>query len=313
MIKIGMIDIDTTHPDSCAKALMGNDQMKITAVCNTGFRTQEEVGCFREKYQIDHQANSIEELADLTDIGFIGNCNWDKHIEHALPFINRNKIVFIDKPAVGNIKDCFRLEELEKKGATITGGSTLRYEPRLQETIKQLNENPKDKVVSIYASVGGGGDFYYGIHMIEVINEILGNGIESIQFISQNQNSVIYSFQHINGAHGVLLFGSNFKIPFNLTLSTMQNTIQMDFNVEAAEKNMFTVLKSSFENKRFNVNGFSLSECTKIIIAAEKSKESGGKKIMLESLEEGEPFCFNGYEFEKEYIKVQKDRNIYRI
>jgi hypothetical protein len=53
MIKIGIVDIDTTHPDSYAKALMGNDQMKITAVCNTGFRTQEEVNFTKFQIQLN--------------------------------------------------------------------------------------------------------------------------------------------------------------------------------------------------------------------------------------------------------------------
>jgi predicted dehydrogenase len=51
-------------------------------------------------------------MADKVDIGFIQSCNWDKHIDQAMPFIQKGKPVFIDKPIVGSMKDIERIEKL---------------------------------------------------------------------------------------------------------------------------------------------------------------------------------------------------------
>ena len=126
MIKIGSVTIDVSHPNSFATKLIENDKdMRYVAVYNNGFRSAEEV----EKFATEKGAkvyDNIDEMVDAVDIGFIHSCNWDKHLDHAMPFINKGKPVFIDKPLVGNTKDLAKYQELVKAGANILGTSMLR-------------------------------------------------------------------------------------------------------------------------------------------------------------------------------------------
>ncbi len=81
---------------------------------------------------MQNRAESLDELAESTDIGFIQSCNWEDHIAEALPFIERGKPVFIDKPMVGSVKDVAKIRELVANGAKIIGSSSARYAEKKQ-------------------------------------------------------------------------------------------------------------------------------------------------------------------------------------
>src|SRR5665647_3007628 len=110
MIRIGVINIDVSHPKAFSEYLKKDNRARYVAVYNDGFRGDDEVEAFIKNYNLEKRCSNVEELADCVDIGFIQGCNWDKHLEYAMPFIERKKPVFIDKPVVGSMVDCNRLE-----------------------------------------------------------------------------------------------------------------------------------------------------------------------------------------------------------
>ncbi|MDD4557306.1 MAG: hypothetical protein PHX89_00005, partial [bacterium] len=105
MIKIGIINIDTSHPITFAEYLKKGKRARYTAIYNDGFRSEAEVEGFISKYGLERRCSSIEELADCVDIGFVQGCNWDRHLSQAKLFLAGGKPVFIDKPIVGSLSD----------------------------------------------------------------------------------------------------------------------------------------------------------------------------------------------------------------
>ena len=91
MIKVGVVNIDTSHPLEFAKEFQKDDRARYTAVFNDGFRNDDEINNFVQKFCLDKICNSIEELAECVDVGFIQGCNWDKHLDYVMPFAERNK------------------------------------------------------------------------------------------------------------------------------------------------------------------------------------------------------------------------------
>ena len=167
MIKIGSVTIDVSHPISFSAKLIQNDKgMRYVGVYNNGFRSKEEV----EKFANDSGAkiyDNIDQMVDEVDIGFIHSCNWDKHLEDAMPFINKGKPVFIDKPLVGNTKDLAKYRELVNAGANILGTSMLRYGPEVQEIRKEFAEKGI-RALNTVVTVGVD-EFNYAIHAVELI------------------------------------------------------------------------------------------------------------------------------------------------
>ena len=120
MIKIGLVSIDVSHPLGFAEEIEKYCMdMKYEFLCKESFRGDDEAEWFKNRFGISEIVKNIEDMADKCDIGFVQSCNWEKHLEQALPFIEKGKPVFIDKPIVGSVKDIKKLRELVKNGAVI--------------------------------------------------------------------------------------------------------------------------------------------------------------------------------------------------
>ena len=96
-IRIGVVNIDVSHPKTFSQTLKEENRARYAAVYNEGFRGADEVKGFYQYAGLDKICNSIDELVACSDVGFIQACNWDKHLVHAMPFIEAGKPVFIDK------------------------------------------------------------------------------------------------------------------------------------------------------------------------------------------------------------------------
>ncbi len=131
--------------------------MQYTMIYNDSFRGDNEVEWFQNKCNMIGRAESIEELAEKTDIGFIQSCNWDDHIKEAMPFIERGKPVFLDKPLVGSVKDIKKIRELAANGAQnyINWNEMYSYHPMGDRSFAKAVEGifyPNDE----FFKLGGG-------------------------------------------------------------------------------------------------------------------------------------------------------------
>ena len=167
MFKFGAVTIDVSHPRDFSQYLFDNcEEAKYVAVYDDSFRSKEEVEIFAERMNLT-VCSSLEEMADMVDVAFIHTCNWDKHLDYAMPFIKKGKYVFIDKPIVGNTKDIARLEKLVADGAKILGTSALRYCYEAQETLRDMEEKGVKAIHTVTTS--GVDEFNYAIHAVELI------------------------------------------------------------------------------------------------------------------------------------------------
>ncbi|HSQ77178.1 MAG TPA: Gfo/Idh/MocA family oxidoreductase, partial [Bacteroidota bacterium] len=129
MIRIGLVDLDTSHPQAFTRILRTIPGVEIRALWDghdvwpPGYETT-----FARENGIPVVCSRLEEMPDHVDAAMIHGTNWDSHIEKALVFMKAKKPVLIDKPVVGSAGDCDRLLNLEEKyGSLIYGGSSLRY------------------------------------------------------------------------------------------------------------------------------------------------------------------------------------------
>ena len=71
MIRIGVANIDVSHPKAFAEYLKKDGRARYVAVYNDGFRGDDEVEAFMRGYGLEKRCDSVEELADCVDIGFV--------------------------------------------------------------------------------------------------------------------------------------------------------------------------------------------------------------------------------------------------
>ena len=153
MIKIGLVDIDVSHPLTFTKKMLENGiPMKYAYVCNKGFRGKDQVESFAKKYDIQI-VDEIEDMVEHVDVGFIQSCNWEKHIPYAMPFIEKGVPVFLDKPMVGSMEDIRKIRQLAASGAKILGSSSVRYAYEIRDFLaKPLEE--RGEILNIFGTSG---------------------------------------------------------------------------------------------------------------------------------------------------------------
>ncbi len=302
MIKIGAVNIDTSHPASFAEIFQEGDRAGYTAVYNDGFRSDAEVEFFMAKSGIEKRYKSIESMAKDVDLGMIHSCNWDNHIEQALPFIKAGKPVFIDKPIVGNLGDCLRLEELARDGAVILGTSAVRYCREIQEFRSRPVED-RGEIISLMGSCGIDA-FSYGIHTLEGMAGLAGEGIASVKFVSSNSVQENVAKQYIvkwsSGVIAVLQLLTGIWTPWAFLVTTTKSIFVIEPDPNVIYRPMLDAVCDYMERGKSMASASEMTEVVKAFLAAKKSCANNGKEIKLSDLSADDP-GYDGAAYEKQY------------
>ena len=308
MIRIGVVNIDVSHPSAFAEELLKEDRARYVAVFNDGFRGEDQVKGFAEKFGLEKICDSVEELADYVDVGFIQGCNWDRHLEYAMPFIERNKPVFIDKPMVGNMAECRKLIELEKNGAVILGSSALRY---CNEVKDFLNPEPGKEGGLLHADIVVGIDeFNYAIHGVEAICALAQEKPVSVKYLGVSekggQKCETYFVKFDGGATACYHSLAGRNVFMNIIVVGEKRCYSVKVDNGALYKALLDELCDKLEGKENNVADMvTLTDSIKVMLAGKCSKENGGKEIALDA-PELEETSFDGYAFEEDYASKAK-------
>lgn len=303
MIRVGTVNIDTSHPMGFADAMAKDGRMHYVGVYNDSFRSDAEVEGFVRRYGLEKRCSSIEELAAMCDIGFIQGCDWDEHLRCAQPFLKLGKPVFIDKPLVGNLHDCRKVRQLTEQGAVILGASSARYAYELQEFLAIPPED-RGEIVNVMGTAGVD-EFNYGVHITEALGGLLGAGAQWVKYLGRGQAGGKYSesyyVQYANGKSAVYNTFTGTWQPFVLTVMTTKTTyaIQMDSNRLYAA--LIEQVANYMEGKPNLLAGpDALLESVEIMLAGAASRAADGAAVRLDELTENGP-CYDGPAFKKGY------------
>ncbi|MBL8993108.1 MAG: Gfo/Idh/MocA family oxidoreductase [Spirochaetia bacterium] len=307
MIRIGCVNIDTSHPLGFSDVLSASGRGAYTAVFNDGFRGDDEVAAFMKKNGIARRSQSLAAMAGEIDIAFIHAVNWDKHVEHAAPFVEKGIPVFIDKPAAGNLKDCLRLEAWEREGRTILGSSSLRYCAEV-EAFKALPETERGEILHVFGTCGVD-EFNYGIHVVEAIGGILGPGARSVRFLNavSRGGKTIATYQAVweNGTPACYTTYEGSWQPNTLTIQTTTGTFNYKVDTAKLYAALLERVLDACEKKRPMSPAADFTESVKIMLAGKMSREKSGQEIGTASLSTDGP-GFDGFVFEKAYAAQAK-------
>ena len=310
VIRIGVVNIDVSHPKSFSEYLKKGDRARYVAVYNDGFRTDNEVEEFIKDNGLEKRYKSIEEMADNVDIGFIQSCNWENHIKQAMPFIDRGKPVFIDKPIVGSLADCRKLEELSANGAVILGSSSVRYAEEIVDFVNRPEED-RGKILNIFGTTGVD-EFSYAIHIVEAIGGIAGVGAVSNKFVGQSEidgkKCETFYVKYASGLTAVYNVFLGKWQPFEMVIMTTNGTYQFRIDIGKIYGALLDRICSYMETK---VNTLAkigeINESIKIMLAGRISRENGGIEVKLTDIPEDDK-GYDGNLYEQIYAAGAKKR-----
>ncbi len=304
MIKIGVINIDISHPLAFSDILLQENRARYTAVYNDGFRSDAEVEGFIKLRGLEKRCATVEELADMVDVGFIQGCNWDKHLDHVKPFLDRGKPVFIDKPIVGSMKDIRKLEALMEQGLQVMGSSSMRYAREIADFLA-IPEEERGQILHIMGTCGVD-EFNYGIHIMEAIGALAKKPV-SVRFAGagekEGRRTESYWIQFADGTTANYIGAFGGWQPCNLLVTTTKTVHNINIDSSKIYKALLDNICDQLETGKSSLAPVSeILDSIKIALAGRLSREQGGTEIMLNDIPEDDP-GFDGDAFEEDYAR----------
>lgn len=198
MIKLGMLDFDTSHTVEFTKRLnrIGTDAEQFvdgaTVVIGCPGESKlspERVVGFTEQMKkfgvplVDNPADMIGKVDGM----LIESVDGTVHYDRAKPFLEAGIPCYIDKPFTCSVADARKIIDLAaKKKLPVFSSSSLRYAP---EVVDYIADAKHGKVVGCLAyspcSLSpipdrNAGLYHYGIHGVEVLYSVMGPGCQRV-------------------------------------------------------------------------------------------------------------------------------------
>ena len=197
VIRIGMIGLDTSHVTAFTETINNPEAKghvpgaKVVAAFKGGSpdiessitRVDGYTKTLQEKYGVEI-CETIEEVCSKVDAVMIEAVDGRPHLEQARKVIAAKKIVYIDKPVAGTLKDAVEIYRLaEDAGVPIFSSSSLRFAKSTQAVRNgsigkvhyaqttspaPINEHHPDL-------------FWYGVHGCESLFTVMGTGCVSVK------------------------------------------------------------------------------------------------------------------------------------
>ncbi len=183
MIRLGIIGTESFHTDSILKYLKTLPDIEVTAILGENPDTTKTI---LDKYSLDCEVSSAEEMMDRVDGVIVTLRDGAKHLDALRPFFGHDIALWIDKPFTASVADATELSELIKKHNTpFSGGSFIKYTDAVQ-AVKAEYARIGDSCMSAYMSFWiqldseYSGMHFYSHHLIESTLEAFGLGIRSV-------------------------------------------------------------------------------------------------------------------------------------
>lgn len=228
--------------------------------------------------------NIVEKAEDVigqVDAVIIGTDKGWEHVERARAFVEAGLPVFIDKPLCDNVEDLKTFCKWVDDGAMIMSSSSLRYIKEYQPYMQSTHEFGKLRYINMTMNKSWE---RYGIHALEPVFKITGPGYVSVQNTGGENNNII----HLVHKDGI-----------DVNLAVIYDMAGSDLKIVGTHNSVTVPLKDSYTAFHKQLDDYvefletgvrpypfeETIELTKIIIAGIRSREEGGRKVMLSEID----------------------------
>ncbi len=228
---------------------------------------------------ITHVAENAEDMIGDVDAVILARDDAEFHVTMAKPFINAGLPVFIDKPLAVNRADLEWFEKQHSENKFIMSCSSMRYADECRAVKQDLAALGKLELVT---AVGKKDWLKYGVHMVEAIVATLDDlAVTAVQHSGQKGKDVVHLifenglpatvhlFMDISGTFQVSFFGRQ-----GWRMAEIRNSYSMFRN------NIIEFVRS-VEEKIPRIEFSKTRNIIRAVIAAEESRQAGGKIIQL--------------------------------
>lgn len=263
------------------KDTIGISGAHITHICCNDRRDAEDTArCSLIPNVVDKPEDMIGHVDSVicaTDVGY-------EHVERCRPFIESDIPMFIDKPMTDNEKDLRTFVEWRNKGKHFISSSSMRYVKSMEPYFK--NHYEIGKLMYICQPMCKKWETY-GIHALEGIFPLLGEGFESIQNTGTFERNMLH-ITHKSGCDVNIPLSAGMYGAFGNTLlvgsvgSKVISDSDSYYSFKKQMDNFVHYLRTGEEPFPFTET----IELMKLVIGGIMSREQGGRKVMLSEIKE---------------------------
>ncbi len=198
MIRLGIVDFDTSHVVEFAKRLnhkgVDKDQWvdgaEITLGCpGESELAPERIAGFKKEMEslgIELVKNPADLLGKVDGV-LVESLEGGAHLARAKPFLEAGLPCYVDKPFACSVKDAREMVALsEKHKAPLFSASSLRYAPELTAFVADESHGKIIGAVAYGPAHLSGSErlnpglFHYGIHAVEILYTLMGKGCQRV-------------------------------------------------------------------------------------------------------------------------------------
>lgn len=230
--------------------------------------------------KIENIVEKPEDVIGKVDAVIIATDKGDEHIWRAKPFIEAGLPVFIDKPMADNIEDLKTIISWVKQGHRIMSSSSLRYTKEYEPYMKKSSELGKVRYINMTMAKSWE---RYGIHALEPVYCITGPGYVSVQNTGGINNNIVH-LVHSDGT--------------DVNLAVIYDSAASDLKIVGTKESICIPNRDSFYSFKKQLEVFveyvrsgkrpypfdETIELMEIIIAGIRSRNEGGRKVMLDEI-----------------------------
>ena len=262
MIRIGAVNIDTSHPLGFGEVMEKDDRARYVGVYNDSFRPDSEVEGFIRRFGLEKRCNTLEELAAMCDIGFIHGCDWDDHLRSSARYAYEvQQFLALPEEERGEVVNVFGT----------AGVDEFNYGVHIAEAI--------------------GGILGQGAQSVRYMGRGEAGGKYSESYFVQYENGKSAVFNTFTGTWQ----------PFVLTIMTTKTTHHFRMDSNRLYEALMCEICNYMEGKPNLLAGpDALLESVKVMLAATASRAQGGAPVALDALTDAMP-AYDGRAFCRSY------------
>lgn len=296
MIKLGVLDFDTSHVVEFTKRLHGvgvpEEQRVAGARVVAGWPGESAIMPERiEPYTEQLRelgveiVNGPEELLGRVDGVLIESQEGATHLGRARPFLEAGLPLFIDKPFANSVQDAREIARLsERHDAPVFSSSSLRYAPELVELLADREGLGAIHGASVWTPAsthpGNPGLFHYGIHGVELLYTVMGPGCQEVWCVSEAGGEVVMG-RWRDGRIGTVRGIRTGAAPFGVTVYAEKAVRTIPLETKLIYRELLKQIVTFFETRRSPVPLSHTVEIVAFMEAALHSAGNGGERTRL--------------------------------
>jgi len=296
LVKVGLVDCDTSHVVQFTMRMnhveIAEDQWVdgarvVAAYPGTSKITpQETIDQYVDKlkgFGVE-MVDSPEDILGKVDAVCVESQSGYVHLERVTPFLKAGMPCFVDKPFACTVEDARAMAELARaNGAALFSSSSLRYALEIVEALQDEAIGPVVGAMTYSpASIHdqNPGLFHYGIHAVEPLYALMGQGCQSVTCTFGEGAEVVTGLWE-GGRVGSLRGTRAGAHAYGFTVWGQKGVRSTPINAAYIYRELLRQMVGMFQTNEAPLAIEETVEIVNFIVSALKSAQSGGAPVVL--------------------------------